>query len=544
MPVPPAAPDPAVPDLDSLRAEVAAALEADDTPRAIAAIRAVSRPLAYERGAEYREFVTSLPADIWQNDPALCCSLGGTYRSAGSSGGSAALAYYRAAEVALARSADPSADNARAAIATGYAAALRAQGQLHAALVQLDIAIDALDNDAVTADYVERTARLALERGMVDLDLGRFDSARDHFAYALGLAPDHLTRCELLECLGGAAVVAYTQGELAEVDAQIARAAALDLPPQVLGSGFAAPLLAAQLLTTIDRHSFDDTRSLLARLEVAAVGTEWQPFVLVAGAFAKVLAGSPIEALDLLHRARQEYRSWRPAAFARDVGEVLRAELLASLGSGNEAFTILSELDPGERHSLCPARYIAQQRIALGDLVGAEQALHACDALGELHSPRTKMAVQLLRGAVQYGRGELVASDINVDRALLTMARTGVRSPLRHVPASLLSELAARAIRRPQNPEVTRILMGALASTGDPSSVNEPLSERERLVLTYVERELTVSAIAAELFISPNTVKTHLRKLYRKLGVSTREEAIRTARSLGLHFRPEGRITP
>ena len=62
----------------------------------------------------------------------------------------------------------------------------------------------------------------------------------------------------------------------------------------------------------------------------------------------------------------------------------------------------------------------------------------------------------------------------------------------------------------------------------------ETLSARERLVLAQVQRGLTVAAIAAELYISPNTVKTHLRRLYRKLGVSTRDEAIRAARALGL----------
>ena len=57
-------------------------------------------------------------------------------------------------------------------------------------------------------------------------------------------------------------------------------------------------------------------------------------------------------------------------------------------------------------------------------------------------------------------------------------------------------------------------------------------------MLVYVERRLTVAQIAAELFISPNTVKTHMRRLYRKLGVTTRDEAIRKARSLGLHLDP------
>ena len=63
----------------------------------------------------------------------------------------------------------------------------------------------------------------------------------------------------------------------------------------------------------------------------------------------------------------------------------------------------------------------------------------------------------------------------------------------------------------------------------------DELSPRERHVLAQVQRGVTVAAIAAELYISPNTVKTHLRRIYRKLGVSTREEAIRAARSLGLN---------
>ena len=62
-------------------------------------------------------------------------------------------------------------------------------------------------------------------------------------------------------------------------------------------------------------------------------------------------------------------------------------------------------------------------------------------------------------------------------------------------------------------------------------------------MLVYVERRLTVAQIAAELFISPNTVKTHMRRLYRKLGVTTRDEAIRKARSLGLHIDPRVEIT-
>jgi DNA-binding CsgD family transcriptional regulator len=51
------------------------------------------------------------------------------------------------------------------------------------------------------------------------------------------------------------------------------------------------------------------------------------------------------------------------------------------------------------------------------------------------------------------------------------------------------------------------------------------LSERELLVVQYLRSELTLREIADDLFLSVNTVKTHARHIYRKLGVSGRQEA-------------------
>ena len=61
------------------------------------------------------------------------------------------------------------------------------------------------------------------------------------------------------------------------------------------------------------------------------------------------------------------------------------------------------------------------------------------------------------------------------------------------------------------------------------------LTARELEVLEMVARGLPNRAVAEELFLSDQTVKRHLRKVYRKLGVANRTEAALTAYSLGLH---------
>ena len=60
----------------------------------------------------------------------------------------------------------------------------------------------------------------------------------------------------------------------------------------------------------------------------------------------------------------------------------------------------------------------------------------------------------------------------------------------------------------------------------------EPLTERERDVLRFLPSRLTVREIADELYVSVNTLKFHLRVIYRKLGVNSRAEAAEVARTM------------
>jgi len=62
----------------------------------------------------------------------------------------------------------------------------------------------------------------------------------------------------------------------------------------------------------------------------------------------------------------------------------------------------------------------------------------------------------------------------------------------------------------------------------------EPLTEREREVLRHVSEMLNTAEVASEMYISINTVKTHLKSIYRKLAATHRREAVRRAQQLEL----------
>jgi LuxR family transcriptional regulator, maltose regulon positive regulatory protein len=64
------------------------------------------------------------------------------------------------------------------------------------------------------------------------------------------------------------------------------------------------------------------------------------------------------------------------------------------------------------------------------------------------------------------------------------------------------------------------------------------LTRGETRVLRYLPTHLSAREIAGELSLSPNTVKTHQRHLYEKLGAHSRAQAVERARALGLLTRP------
>ena len=80
----------------------------------------------------------------------------------------------------------------------------------------------------------------------------------------------------------------------------------------------------------------------------------------------------------------------------------------------------------------------------------------------------------------------------------------------------------------------------------DEAPVVEKLTTRELEVLGHLAELLTTEEIAATMFVSVNTIRTHVRSILRKLGVSRRNAAVRRARELDLlqAWEPGSGVTP
>jgi LuxR family maltose regulon positive regulatory protein len=99
--------------------------------------------------------------------------------------------------------------------------------------------------------------------------------------------------------------------------------------------------------------------------------------------------------------------------------------------------------------------------------------------------------------------------------------------------------VAHRVLRRlldaDPTPTVRRLVDGCDQDGASTASVRDPgLSPRELLVLGYLPSRLTNAEIADALYVSLNTVKTHLRRIYKRLGVTSRRQAVEAGERLGL----------
>jgi LuxR family maltose regulon positive regulatory protein len=181
----------------------------------------------------------------------------------------------------------------------------------------------------------------------------------------------------------------------------------------------------------------------------------------------------------------------------------------------------------------------AQATLSLAD--GNPQA--AVDALtpvldgsaAVLHSTSVVQAL-LLAAAARDLLGEARAAEAAVERALGLAEPEGLILPFAMIPVGHLLERHPR--HRTSHAALLSDILDMLAGSpsrprGATTPESEPLSDGELRVLGYLPSSLSAPEIGAELHVSLNTVKTHMRHIYEKLGVHRRSAAVARARELG-----------
>jgi LuxR family maltose regulon positive regulatory protein len=239
---------------------------------------------------------------------------------------------------------------------------------------------------------------------------------------------------------------------------------------------------------------------------------------------------------EMVSRARQ---GWPLPFWLEHRLALVEARACAAAGDIESAIDTATRAGP---HSHFDAAItLAQVLLTAGDAQAARHMLAAGPAVSGGQPDYIRLEASLVDARLSYETGDRARGRRSLEQALrlghpeqlrlpFAMERTWIRPVLRRDPD------LANAYRRLLEPDLVSIDWVPArrpASDGAPLIV-ERLSEREREVLQHLSGMLSTAEIATEMYISVNTVKTHLKSIYRKLAAAHRSEAVRRARLLEL----------
>ncbi len=224
-----------------------------------------------------------------------------------------------------------------------------------------------------------------------------------------------------------------------------------------------------------------------------------------------------------------------------------RLTMMTRLGRFDEVQQALDRMGQDLRDTAEMRMVAATLRLAQGK---PDEALAAIAPVVDGPTPpdflRGQIQALLLEASARAALGDGEAAADALERALDFAEPDGLLLPFLLVPLEELLERHRRSRTKHASliSEATNLSLGkSLSHAGVSQSpvADEPLSESELRVLRYLPTNLQAQEIASELFVSVNTVRTHMRHLYSKLDVHSRGEAVERARNMGLLSRSQVR---
>jgi len=308
------------------------------------------------------------------------------------------------------------------------------------------------------------------------------------------------------------------------------------------------PVACAELAIAVAAYHRDELPAASAALERAADAAGSDRLVLLAVAvLAAWLAagGDSAERGGVLARLDGAVRATggRPPRLLAAAARATRSRLLAVAGDDPAAEAALG----GRDGLLAPEETVtlAGMRLAQGEAVGAVATLAPLleGRGGDATAPATAIQASLIDAVANQQLADREAAARSLRRALELAGPEGYRRAFVEGGTPVRVLLVDHLHRDPAHRALAGGLLDRLRDTATPApaaapalaaELMEPLSEREQVVLRYLPSSLSAGEIADELYVSLNTIKTHIKSIYRKLDTNRRWDAVKRARQLQL----------
>jgi LuxR family maltose regulon positive regulatory protein len=493
------------------------------------------------RLATVHDLLSAFPRDAAADDPELAVALAGAQMFDGDLGETEA--YIELAE----RLADEVAEDRRwrfhLRMASTKLSLARRRGDLEAAVEAMRSLQEVLaaqpPHDVDRA--AEHRATALMNLGIAELWALHLSDAREHLEEAIALArridrPYLEVGC--LAPLGIAEVVAGApvQGgiRLAEQAIEIAAAAGWADDPIIV------PALIIEAYELVWMGDFEAAERCLESADRARP-PEGEPVIDLVATYTRGLLrfgrGRLEEAYEALSAAEHVRQRLSKDILTVDP-RVQLIEVQVRLGQTDAAAAALAELSSEERNRAEMRLAAAAVRLGEGDPEGALAVLRpAIERSAPTVHPRTaSMDALLFAAAAHDALGDIRAVEESLERALDIANADGLILPFAMAPVRPLLERHPRHKTAHANLllEILDLIAGSGRRSGEAPPLQEELSEAELRVVRYLPSNLKAPEIAGELFVSPNTVRTHMRHIYSKLDAHSRKEAVDRARELGL----------
>jgi LuxR family transcriptional regulator, maltose regulon positive regulatory protein len=432
---------------------------------------------------------------------------------------------------------------ARLAAAQLRLAVSRRHGDLDSALAAVARAETLLGE--ITGSHLARHpeihAQVLAGRGAVELWSGDLDQAAASLRSAIAPASAPVETYERSDCLGYLALAEALRGRLSHV-AELAdqAAAATENHADGLAESASPAATVALAYVHLERNELRQAHGQLRLADGALRIAPDKPLSAIAclvAARCQLAEGNTKAAADMLSRARH---GWSPPHWLEHKLMLIQSRVCAVAGDIESAIEVAKRAEP--QSALDAAVALAQAWLAAGDTQAAEHALAAGEASPNEPPEQVRLEGWLVDARLSYGAGDGVRGRRSLERALrlgkpqrlrlaFAMERTWIHRVLQRDP-----ELAHayQDLLEPQQMTASGIPAPRPDLDQPAPIIVEPLSDREREVLRLLSAMLSTAEIGTEMYISVNTVKTHLRSIYRKLSAARRGEAVRRAKELKL----------